>query len=42
MAGTDDEVPALIESKVSSKEFRKNWARLIQKVYNVNPHLMPI
>lgn len=36
-AGTDDQVPALIESEVSSKEFRKSWARLIQKIYNVNP-----
>ncbi len=36
-AGTDDDVPALIESEVSSKEFRKNWARLIQKIYNVDP-----
>ncbi len=36
-AGTDNQVPALIESEVSSKEFRKNWARLIQKIYNVNP-----
>ena len=25
----DDEVPALIESEASPKEFRKNWARLI-------------
>ena len=40
-AGTDDAVPALIESEVSSKEFRKNWARLIQKIYNVNPLLFP-
>ncbi len=41
-AGTDDQVPALIESEISSKEFRefrKNWARLIQKIYNVNPLL---
>ena len=30
-AGTDDAVPALIESELSSKEFRKNWARLMQK-----------
>ena len=36
-AGTDDAVPTLIESEISSKEFRKNWARLIQKIYNVNP-----
>ena len=34
-AGTDDEVPALIDSDISRKAFRKNWARLIQKVYNV-------
>jgi RNase adaptor protein for sRNA GlmZ degradation len=33
--GTDDAVPALIESEVSSKEFRKSWARLIQKIYPV-------
>ena len=31
-AGTDDEVPALIESDISPKEFRRNWARLIQKI----------
>jgi hypothetical protein len=40
-AGTDDQIPALIESEVSPKEFRKNWARLIQKIYNVNPLLCP-
>ena len=36
-AGTDDQAPALIESELYSKEFRKNWARLIQKIYHVNP-----
>jgi len=41
-AGTDDQIPALIESEVSPKEFRKNWARLIQKIYNVDPLLCPI
>jgi hypothetical protein len=40
-AGTDDDIPALIESEVLSKEFRKNWARLIQKIYNVNPLVCP-
>ena len=40
-AGTDDEVPALIESEASPKEFRKNWARLIQKIYNVDPLVCP-
>jgi len=40
-AGTDDEVPALIDSDISRKAFRKNWARLIQKIYHVNPLLCP-
>ena len=40
-AGTDDQIPALTESEASPKEFRKNWARLIQKIYNVNPLLCP-
>jgi hypothetical protein len=40
-AGTDDQVPALIESEISTKEFRRNWARLIQKVYNLDPLLCP-
>jgi hypothetical protein len=38
-AGTDDDVPALIDSDISPKAFRKNWARLIQKIYNVDPLL---
>jgi hypothetical protein len=40
-AGTDDDVPALNQSAVSPGEFRKNWARLIQKIYHVNPLLCP-
>ena len=40
-SGVDDEVPALIESDVSKKEFRKNWSRLIQKIYNVDPLICP-
>jgi hypothetical protein len=31
-AGTDDQVPALIDSDISPQAFRKNWARLIQKI----------
>ena len=34
---TDTEVPAIVNSDLSRKAFRKNWARLIQKVYNVDP-----
>ena len=40
-AGTDDQVPALIDSDISRQAFRKNWARLIQKIYNVDPLLCP-
>jgi hypothetical protein len=31
----------LIDSDISRKAFRKNWARLIQKIYNVDPLLCP-
>ena len=34
---TDTEVPTNVNSDLSKKAFRKNWARLIQKVYNVDP-----
>ena len=37
-AGTDDQVPALIDSDISPQAFRKNWARLIQKIYHVDPY----
>ncbi len=40
-AGTDDQMPALVESAVSSLEFRRNWARLIQKIYQIDPQLCP-
>ena len=40
-AGTDDEVPALIESEVLPKYFRNNRARLIQKNYHIDPLLCP-
>lgn len=30
-----------VESDISRKNFRKNWARLIQKIYNVDPLLCP-
>ncbi len=36
-AGSDYQVLSLIDSDISRKAFRKNWARLIQKVYNVDP-----
>jgi len=33
----DDVIPNIIESELSSKAFRKNWARLIQKIYQTDP-----
>jgi hypothetical protein len=30
-------IPCILESEESSKERRKNWARLIQKIYEVAP-----
>jgi hypothetical protein len=39
--GIDGEVPALIDSDISRQAFRKNWARVIQKIYNVDPFLLP-
>ncbi len=39
--GRDNDVPALIDSGISRKAFRKNWARLIQKIYNVDPLKCP-
>ena len=39
--GSDDQVPALVESAVSSTAFRRNWARLIQKIYQIDPLLCP-
>jgi hypothetical protein len=35
--GSDDLVPALAGSAVSSTAFRKNWARLIHKIYQIDP-----
>jgi hypothetical protein len=40
-ADTDDNIPAIIPNELSSKEFRQNWARLIQKVYEFDPLICP-
>jgi hypothetical protein len=37
----DDEIPTIIPGEMSSKEFRRNWARLIQKIYEVDPLVCP-
>ena len=36
-AETDDTIPTVILNEMSSKEFRRNWALLIQKIYEVDP-----
>ena len=38
---TDTSVPTLIENNLSRKDFRRNWARLIQKVYHCDPLVCP-
>jgi hypothetical protein len=38
-AAGDELVPSLIEAEISTEEFRRNWARLIQKVYHADPLL---
>jgi hypothetical protein len=32
-----DPIPTVLEPVISSEQFRKNWARLIQKVFEVDP-----
>lgn len=38
---TDMLVPALNDTEVSKKMFRKNWSRLIQKIYHADPLVCP-
>ena len=33
----DELIPSILEPDGTSKEYRKNWARLIQKIYEVDP-----
>lgn len=40
-AETDDDIPFILKNEMSSKEWRQNWARLIQKVYEVDPLVCP-
>jgi len=37
----DDVIPCVMEPELTDKEFRRNWARLIQKIYEVNPLVCP-
>ncbi|MEW6667000.1 MAG: transposase [Thermodesulfobacteriota bacterium] len=40
-SGQDGLIPCIMESEESSKGYRKNWARLIQKIYEVDPLTCP-
>lgn len=37
----DDAVPCILKSQRDEKAFRENWARLIQKIYEVDPLVCP-
>ena len=38
---TDDEIPTVMPGEMSSEQFRSNWARLIKKIYEIDPLLCP-
>ena len=40
-ADTDDVIPFITEPAENTKALRKNWARLIQKIYEVDPLICP-
>ena len=40
-ADTDGLVPCILQPEESPKGYRKNWARLIQKIYEVDPLTCP-
>ena len=39
--GSDEDIPCIRESPGNEKIFRRNWARLIQKIYEVDPLVCP-
>jgi len=39
--GSDDVIPCILEPQGDEKIFRRNWARLIQKIYEVDPLICP-
>ena len=39
--GQEQCIPCILEPDESSREYRKNWARLIQKIYEVDPLTCP-
>jgi hypothetical protein len=39
--GDDDKIPCILEPELSDRDFRRNWARLIKKIYEVDPLVCP-
>jgi len=39
--GIGDAVPCILESQSDEKAFRRNWARLLQQIYEVDPLICP-
>ena len=37
----DGKIPCFLEPELTGKTFRRNWARLIQKIYEVDPLVCP-
>jgi len=40
-AGVDDKIPGILEPELSNRACRRSWARLIQKIYEVDPLVCP-
>jgi hypothetical protein len=40
-ANTDEIIPAILELRLTSKAFRQDWTRLIQKIYQTDPLTCP-
>ena len=40
-AETDDAIPSIAPGEMTSKQFRRRWAMLIQKIYEVDPLCCP-
>jgi len=36
-ADADDLIACILEPELTDKAFRQNWARIIRKIYEVNP-----
>jgi Putative transposase len=36
----DELIPSILEPESSAKEYKRNWARLIQKIYEIDPLIL--